>query len=100
MRKGPFFLNIFAETPEKEDKHFRFANQRFLRKGKVKHYKDGNKRNPLQSNEGFTLLEILIALVIISVGLLSLASISISVIRAHSVGKTHSLTFGTLIAPP
>ena len=48
---------------------------------------DGNNQLPLQSNEGFTLLEILIALVIISIGLLSLASISISVIRANSVAN-------------
>ena len=51
MRKGPFFLNIFAGTPEKEDKHLRFGNQRFLRKGKVKPYKEGKIKSERNSDE-------------------------------------------------
>lgn len=60
-------------------------------------YQSGFKQSPLQKGNGFTLIEILVSLLIISVGLLSFALLQAESLRAThtSMQRTKAISFAT-----
>jgi type IV pilus assembly protein PilV len=55
-----------------------------------------NKRLVLKNEPGFTLIEVLIAIVILSIGLLGMASLSVSIIKGNRL--SNDLTTATTLA--
>ena len=53
-------------------------------------------KNPERSEKGFTLIEVLVAIVILSVGLLGMASLSVTIIKGNRL--SNALTTATTLA--